>query len=371
MFALLSLLYVLLSAWGLRVAFAAPADTITVGKKGLLRARIKNKSVLPVFYAEILVEMAYYQSSEVLKLRLPFSAIPGKTELLRLPVTVRYAGTLRVVPRYIVVYDFLHVFCIRKKIKCKPTIITVLPEFQQMFVEDHSSRFNMPLVEERTSTDGDDKNRIQQFYKDRVGDDPSEVFQMREYHIGDKLSRVDWKISAKAGNLMVKDYSFPIIDRTVIFVDMHCRGQLEFHQRIHTAVALCVSVLEIHCSMTLAWYDETSQMVLQRHLEQDEDLFESIGMLVMATYCRELSPAETLLQLSLSCQVEQLIYITGAVREEDFESLERLERAKRIWIYSIEKKEMSTKRLSEKLRCDVLPQDHLEEALAQIQVELY
>jgi hypothetical protein len=112
-------------------------------------------------------------------------------------------------------------------------------------------------------------------------------------------------------------------------------------------------------------------MVLQRHLEQDEDLFESIGMLVMATYCRELSPAETLLQLSLSCQVEQLIYITGAVREEDFESLERLERAKRIWIYSIEKKEMSTKRLSEKLRCDVLPQDHLEEALAQIQVELY
>jgi hypothetical protein len=136
-------------------------------------------------------------------------------------------------------------------------------------------------------------------------------------------------------------------------------------------VALCVSVLEAHCSVTLAWYDEKSQMVLQRHLEQDEDLFESIGMLVMAAYCEGLSPSETLYQLNLSCQVEQLIYITGAVREEDCESLERLECAKRIWIYSIEKKEMSTTQLSEKLRCDVLPEEDLEQSLARIRVELY
>lgn len=371
MFALLSLIYVFLSSWGLRAAFSAPSDTITVGRQGEIRAYVKNRSVLPVFYAELVVELTYFQSSEVFTLRLPFTALPGKMQRMYLPITVRYSGTMRITPKYICVYDFLHLFSMRKKLKSKSATVTVLPEFQQLFIMDRSSRFSMPVIEERVTEDDDARKNIQQFYKDRVGDDPAEVYQVRDYHIGDKLSRVDWKLSAKSGSLMVKDYSFPIVDRTVIMVDMHCENQMAYHQRIHTAVALCISALEMNCSITLAWYDMRSQMVLQRHLEKDEDLFESIGMLTAATYCQNILPAEMMGRLSLPCQLEQLIYITGAVSEDVLVEMECLEQTKRIWIYSIAKEEMRTEQLSEKLTCYMLPRGSLEKALAQLRVELY
>ncbi len=370
MFALLSLFYVLLSAWGLRVAFASPKDTITVGKKGELRARIKNRLVFPVFYGEIMIELTYFQSSERLKLRLPFTSLPGRVSLMHLPITVRYAGTLRIEPRYIYVYDFLHLFSVKRRLKSKAASMTVLPEFQQIFVRDRSSRFFMPLAEDKRTED-DARNNIQRFYRDRVGDDPSEVFQVRDYRIGDRLSRVDWKLTAKSQKLMVKDYSFPIIDRTVILVDMHCDNQMSYHQRVHTAVALCISILEANCSMTLAWYDVHRQMVVQRHLEKDEDLFESIGMLTAAAYCRKILPSEIISQLSLACQIEQLLYITGSVDENEMAQLESLEQVKRTRIYSIENRDMHTEQLSESLYYHVLPVKGLQEALGQLHLELY
>lgn len=371
MFALMSLIYVFLSSWGIHVAFAAMDDTITVGKRSELRARIKSRSVLPVFYAELGIELAYCQGTGTFRLKLPFTALPGRSQQMRLPITAHYAGTLQIVPKYVRVYDFLRLFSVKKKLKSRPMSVTVLPEFQRIFVTDRSSRFFVPVVEERRPGSDDAAAPVQQFYKDRVGDDPAEVFQVRDYHIGDKLSRVDWKLSAKSGSLMVKDYSYPIIDRSVILVDMHCGNQMAYHQRIHTAVALCVSALEVNCSVTLAWYDAQSRTVLQRHMEKDEDLFESIGMLAAASYCEKLSPAKVTAQLSLPCRMEQLIYITGDVSDKELEELEGLQQTKRVWVYSIGKGQMRAEQLSEKLFCNVLPAEQLERALSQLCLELY
>jgi hypothetical protein len=170
---------------------------------------------------------------------------------------------------------------------------------------------------------------------------------------------------------MVKDYSFPIIDKTVIFVDLHCEKQMEYHQRIHTAVALCISALECHCAVTLAWYDRELQAVQERHLEQDEDLFESVGMLTAACYCQALSPDMTLEQLNLVCQLEQLIYITGELAEGSLEKLEQVDFAKRIWVYSIGQCAFGVKEFSEKVTCHMLDRKCLEQNLECMQVELY
>lgn len=371
MFVLLSFMYGLLSSAGLRIAFAAPPDTLTVGKKGILQARIKNKYICPVFYGELVVKMTYFQSNEVFTLRLPFTCLPGKTELMRLPVTAHYAGTLRIEPRYMQVYDFLHLFRVRRKLRSRPATVTVLPEFQQLLVFDRSSAFYVPVAAEKLCEEDDSARAIQQFYKDRVGDDPSEVFQVRSYRIGDKLSRVNWKLSAKSGNLVVKDYSYPIIDRTVLLVDLHCENQLAFHQRIHTAVALCISVLELNCSMTLAWYDRQSQSVVQRHLEKDEDLFESIGMLTAASYCTKIAPSILMKRLELSCQLEQMLYITGTISQHELEEMEYLEEVKRIWVYSTGTDNASTRQLSQKVTCHALSRESLENSLAQLSLELY
>ncbi len=52
------------------------------------------------------------------------------------------------------------------------------------------------------------------------GDDPSELFGLREYREGDKLSRVHWKLSQKTGSLFVKEYGFPISDQLLFLLDV-------------------------------------------------------------------------------------------------------------------------------------------------------
>lgn len=57
------------------------------------------------------------------------------------------------------------------------------------------------------------------------GSDPSELFQLREYRPGDRLSRIDWKLSQKAGGLLVRQGSLPISDRVLFLLDLSGDGQ--------------------------------------------------------------------------------------------------------------------------------------------------
>lgn len=58
--------------------------------------------------------------------------------------------------------------------------------------------------------DGEDER----YSPTRPGSDPSELFALREFREGDKLSQIHWKLSQKSDQLLVREYSLPISDRT-------------------------------------------------------------------------------------------------------------------------------------------------------------
>lgn len=65
-----------------------------------------------------------------------------------------------------------------------------------------------------TSADSD------RFSTYKKGDDPSEIFDIREYADGDKIQRIHWKLSSKTGDLMVKEGSLPLMKEIHIFIDL-------------------------------------------------------------------------------------------------------------------------------------------------------
>lgn len=52
------------------------------------------------------------------------------------------------------------------------------------------------------------------------GDDPSQIFDIRDYQEGDRLSRIHWKISMKLNRVMVKEYSRPLPDGVDFYIDI-------------------------------------------------------------------------------------------------------------------------------------------------------
>lgn len=59
----------------------------------------------------------------------------------------------------------------------------------------------------------------------KPGGDPTELFGLREYRPGDRLSRVNWKLSQRGGGLLVKEGSLPMAMRTLLLADLSGDGR--------------------------------------------------------------------------------------------------------------------------------------------------
>ena len=53
----------------------------------------------------------------------------------------------------------------------------------------------------------------------RPGDDPSELFGIRDYREGDRLKSIHWKLSEKYDRLMVKEMSLPVAQSILLLLD--------------------------------------------------------------------------------------------------------------------------------------------------------
>lgn len=64
----------------------------------------------------------------------------------------------------------------------------------------------------------------ERYSQTKPGDDLSELFGLREYRSGDKLSRIHWKLSQKAGRTLVKEPSLPLADCVLLLLDLNGQG---------------------------------------------------------------------------------------------------------------------------------------------------
>lgn len=59
------------------------------------------------------------------------------------------------------------------------------------------------------------------YSKTKPGDDPAELFGLREYREGDRLSRIHWKLSQKSEQLMVKELGLPVVDHLFFLLELN------------------------------------------------------------------------------------------------------------------------------------------------------
>ena len=105
----------------------------------------------------------------------------------------------------------------------------------------------------------------------KPGDDPSEVFQIREFREGDNLRRVHWKLSQRMDTLMIRDFSLPI-DHALYFLiepGAGCVGQ-ELDEMLEVFAALSSALLLQDCPHWAGWMEKG--VLHWEMLEAEEDL---------------------------------------------------------------------------------------------------
>lgn len=273
---------------------ARPSITLTVENsshilpitKGIAKVRYENKF-----------------SGEKGKMKVRFSVDAGRKRDRRIVVPTMNCGNLAITVEKVRVYDYLSIFAWTVGRNFETQNVLVLPPLKQMYL-GRDRWYN------ETNEDSD------RFSLYRKGDDPSEIFDIREYVDGDKIQRIHWKLSKKTGSLMVKEGSLPLTKAVNIFVDLCVEGEKrEYHENANRLVqgvySIAMFMTERGIPQNYIWYDEENGVVQERLVEHEEEI---VWMFQSLFKCHTTDKPEALVGAYLAWEegktLENALYLT-------------------------------------------------------------
>ncbi len=236
----------------------------------------------------------------------------------------QYAGNLNVTLEGIRFYDYLRIFSLKRKLN-KELKIAVLPYYYELSQTDLFSK-NTQLVESES------------YSPIRKGDDPSEVFEIREYREGDRLQRIHWKLSRKQKQLMIKEFSDPVSCSVLLFVNL-CMPKDRTALYFMDALLECALSLSYSFSMKgeqhyLAWYDEKHGNCQRIRITQENDLYEAVdGLLQASLYTKESEALAAYLAEYPNEQYTDMLFVTGDLTASWIDSITTVRARSRQVIY--------------------------------------
>jgi uncharacterized protein (DUF58 family) len=251
----------------------------SVGKDELIEfeIHIKNSSFLPIAYSEILLFYGIEFSEKKTRGKVAVFIDSRSEEIVKYRMTPEHCGNIIVEFKSIAIYDYLKIFSVKKAIK-KQIMVVVLPalyEIESEFIP------NMGMA-----TESDEFSKIKQ------GDDSSEVFGIREYKEGDRINRINWKLSSKKGQLMIKEFSLPINCSLYILVELYFNGNKNkittFRDALFSTVfSVSYSIISSGFRHYMLWYDKDREECIRCKIEKEEDLYWSVSQIMSAKTYKE------------------------------------------------------------------------------------
>ena len=170
-----------------------------------------------------------------------------------------------------------------------PTCGQVVCRLDKLWVSDYLGIFSLPLGRRRRQEaavffwpsvagvdlavqEGNIPDAQGERYSQRKpGDDPTELFALREYREGDRLSRIHWKLSQKMGKPLVKELGLPIADHLFFLLDLNGTG-VEADTLLDAFATLSHFLAERETAHRVGYWDTRGNRLRCLEISQPEDL---------------------------------------------------------------------------------------------------
>lgn len=231
---------------------------VTRGGNGRVCLELENKSVLPGG------QVMLFGTIDGKNFQCRGNLGNEKKIVLECPVECDRCGIRTVNFTKIYLFDLLKIT--KRVIKLKHQLkITVIPKLY--YVEENSLDENVDYEIESNT-----------FSENVPGQDPSEIFDVREYREGDRLSRIHWKLSGKLDRLMVKEYSKPMLEGVELFIDTK-----EATDKVDVVFSVGMHVIE---KKGIAWVNGVKTTITDEYIEE---FIKAMGQHEMEMHCKELA----------------------------------------------------------------------------------
>ena len=275
--------------------------------------RVQNNSIFPISNCEL--RLSYYNNftEKVEREYIIIPAEPRSTQTLTCNIISKHCGNIMINIDRIKIYDYIKLFATRKKVKCTAKV-SVLPEIHELDIS-------------LNSCEGEAAIDSQSFSKTKSGDDPSEVFNIREYAAGDRLQRIHWKLSSKQQELMVKEFSLPLNSDGILLLEFYGdkKSLNILESLIETTISLSSFLLSYNYFHYIAWYDPANEAFNKVKIASEEELFEGLN-LIMATkpYQDKTYTLQYHNSLNEKVRYSPMFYITSKISKESSEELHQV-----------------------------------------------
>jgi len=318
--------------WRLTIDIISRVHIVNKGDKIPVSVKLNNPTVFPVSYVKIF--LTYQNSYSDKKYKKTFMVPIDSNTKTAVTCTLfsECAGNLLVSLEGIRIYDYFKIFSIKTKLK-KEIKIAVLPSYYEL---PEFNAYKNSLIVESDS-----------YHPTKKGDDPSEVFAIREYREGDRPQRIHWKLSRKVNQLMIKELSYPLNSSILLFVNL-CIPKGEYKLYYMDAVLECALSLSYTFVMKqqvhyICWSDETSGSCSRVRITQEEDLYEAVNGLLHATpYYNTTDMFSSYLSQYPHEQYADTYFITGELSTMWIHSIAALKTHSRQMLYIKGKEEKET-----------------------------
>lgn len=314
------LFYALLAAiavWfgGKKLSFRLRAnEEAEKNEKAQVRLTLQNKSLFPVFRCDMRLRIKNLLTGANFLQSVSSGVFSKQTKHVSMEAQDTCCGMLQMVLTDAFVKDPIGLF--RRKVSetaCECQVL-ILPELKQTPVAQQDiEHYDMESF---------------RYASGKVGTDSSETVGLRSYAEGDSVRAIHWKLSAKAGEVLVKEYGYPIDTKVMLIADKtlaSVKNRLT-HTEALTEFALSISkyLSQEEISHTFGWYDANEARFFCRQVRSEADIIAFLPDFLKAPVCCEAAnPAQRFLESEEEKRYSSFLYITDEEGKED-NGLERL-----------------------------------------------
>lgn len=228
------------------------------------------ESRCPLFFpqavAELRVRHAFGKKPETLHLKFPVQ--PKNITRLTFYLHADYCGIVEARLVRLHVYDLFRL-C-HTSIRCTSESISLLVLPEAVF---------LPLHNAAAPVDHPDSER----FAGKPGDDPSEIFAIREYQPGDQVSRMHWKLSSRSEEMLVKDFSAPIRKNILLYLECLPGTPIQVLEKmLGLLYSMAYQLIEGGHLCEIAWFDSNASQVQRITPDSVEALGAAFGQLYTA-----------------------------------------------------------------------------------------
>lgn len=262
---------------------------------------LKNTSLFPIAGAGIQISfentLSGYKKEETLLV-----PVNSKTEQrVEYRMRSQYCGRIRVKLTKVTYYDFLGIFSMHKTPSAQAELF-VTPGIYPIDIE----------IDRTAAAEAESSA----YSKEKPGDDPSEIFDIRPYRSGDRLRSIHWKLSSKLDELMVKEFSLPTDSEVLLLVELLAPDMETANALIETFASLSQFLIENGIHHRIEWYDVKSSHTENTAVEEEEDLAVLLHSVLSSGYYFNEPYALKCRENMDKAHCAHVIYITGGLTGE-------------------------------------------------------